>query len=86
VKKGLYITLGVVAFLALLVYLTIGGERYRVEVCMEFQGKQSCRIASGTTKEQALRTASENACAIIASGMTDSMACDRSTPTRITWQ
>jgi hypothetical protein len=53
---------------------------------MEFQGKQSCRIASGTTKEQALRTASENACAIIASGMTDSMACDRSTPTRITWQ
>jgi hypothetical protein len=74
------------ALMGLLVYstLTLGGQR--VEVCMQFRGQQSCRTASGSTREQALRTALQNACAEIASGVTDSLACERSEPVKITYK
>lgn len=85
-KKGVLITVGVVAFFAMLAYMTMGQKQFRVEVCMEYQGKQDCRIASGSTKEGTQRTATENACALIASGMTDSMTCQRSTPVSVTWK
>lgn len=52
---------------------------------MEFQGRSECRTAAGPTEQQALRTAIENACALIASGMTDSMACDRTPPKSVRW-
>jgi hypothetical protein len=74
------------ALMGLLLYstLTLGGQR--VEVCMAFNGHQSCRTASGSTKEQAQRTALQNACAEIASGVTDSLACERSEPVKITYK
>ena len=40
------------------------------------KGMTSCRTAGGSTKEFALRTATNNACAEISSGVTDSIACD----------
>ena len=52
---------------------------------MEFNGQTSCRTASGATEEFALRTATNNACGTIASGVTDSIACDQSTPKKVTW-
>ena len=59
----------VVAFIALLAWLSLGQKQHRVEVCVEFEGRQNCRIASGPTRDQALRTAADNACATIASGI-----------------
>lgn len=73
------------AVMAVIVYSTMNLARYRVEVCMEFQGRSSCRTTSGSTREFALRTALQNACAGIASGVTDSIACERSEPTKVTW-
>jgi hypothetical protein len=58
---------------------------HRVEVCVEFNGHTSCRTTAGSTRDFALRTAIQNACSEVASGVTDSMACERSTPTKITW-
>jgi hypothetical protein len=83
------VLIGLVIFLAiigLIVYstLTLGGQK--VEVCMQFNGRQSCRTASGSTKELALRTATSNACGDIASGVTDSLACERSEPVKVTWK
>jgi hypothetical protein len=66
-------------------YSTSTLAAHKVEVCMEFNGMTSCRTASGSTEEFALRTATTNACATIASGVTDSMACDRSEPKKVTW-
>ncbi|MGA3187084.1 MAG: hypothetical protein ABSF22_08230 [Bryobacteraceae bacterium] len=68
-----------------LVYSTKTLAAHRVEVCMEFNGMTSCRIASGSTEEFALRTAHTNACATISSGVTDSMACDRTEPKSVKW-
>jgi hypothetical protein len=77
------IVLGIIAFFGLLVYLTLGPKQNRVEVCVEFQGRTNCRIASGPTRESALRTATDNACATIASGMTETMACGHKPPTSV---
>jgi hypothetical protein len=74
-----------VAILGLVLYSTMGNAKYRCEVCVTYQGRQACRTASAATKEQAERTARENACAQIASGVTDSIACDNSTPISVIW-
>ncbi len=73
------------AILGLVLYSTMGNAKYRCEVCVMYQGRQACRTASAATKEQAERTAKENACAQIASGVTDSIACDNSTPISVIW-
>jgi hypothetical protein len=73
------------AILLLVLYSTMGNAKYRCEVCVSYQGRQACRTASAATKEQAERTAKENACAQIASGVTDSIACDNSTPISVIW-
>ena len=84
-KTGWLIALFMLGLLALAIYSARGLTAYRVEVCMAYDGRNACRSASGADKEGALRTASDNACAQISSGMTDSMACGRSTPISIKW-
>lgn len=75
----------VVLVLIVIVYTTIGTNRYKCEVCVAFHGRTACRIAAASTQDHALRTATENACAEIASGVTDSMACDSRPPTSVIW-
>jgi len=82
-KKTLFLILGAGLFLVLLFWLAMGDNRKRVEVCVTFNGRTECRTASGSTEAEAQRTAIQNACALLASGMTDSIACDRSAPTRV---
>jgi hypothetical protein len=82
-RNAIFTVIGIAAFIGLLAYLTLGQKQHRVEVCVEFQGRTNCRIASGPTKEAAVRTATENACATIASGMTESMTCGRMPPTSV---
>ena len=86
-NKTALIGLGfVVAVIAAVIFATMGQAAYRVEVCMEFQGSSSCRTASASTKPQAERTARENACAQIASGVTDRIQCEQYTPAKkVTW-
>ncbi|HXP88046.1 MAG TPA: hypothetical protein VN841_25170 [Bryobacteraceae bacterium] len=71
--------------LGVLVYSSMNLSGKRVEVCVAFRGATACRTASGSTEEFALRTATSNACAQIASGVTDSIACENAPPVKITW-
>jgi hypothetical protein len=75
----------VVAAVAFIIYSSMSGAQYRVEVCMTYQGRNSCRTASADTQEHALRSATSNACALIASGVTDTMACERAEPVSVRW-
>lgn len=80
-KTGLLI--GIVfalAFAALLTWSMMSLRKHRVEACIEWNGRTECRTASGATEDEAIRTATDNACALLASGMSDNMACGRSTP------
>jgi hypothetical protein len=81
------VTICVIVFaLALgLYYLSTQSVTSRVEVCVEFSGRTSCRIVSADTKEHALRNAQSNACALIASGVTDTMQCEHSNPVSVKW-
>ncbi len=73
------------ALIGLIIYSTMNTATHSVEVCMEFNGRTSCRTTSGSTREFALHTAISNACSEIASGVTESLACEHAEPTKITW-
>jgi hypothetical protein len=73
------------AVLAVLIFTTMGTNKFRCEVCITFNGRTACRTAGASTEAQAVRTATENACAQIASGVTDSMACESTPPQSVIW-
>lgn len=50
------------------------------EVCITFHGRTQCRAAHGPTHEEAIRTATDNACAFLAGGMTESVQCQNTRP------
>jgi alkylhydroperoxidase family enzyme len=75
----------VAAFLVLVLYSTLRGPRFRVEACMAYQGRTACKTVSARSEQAALRAAAENACADIASGVTDTMRCEQSDPVRLKW-
>ncbi len=84
-SKALLWIVGAVGFIALLTWLTLGHKQIRVKVCAEYQGRTNCATAAGPTRDQALRSATDTACATIASGMTDSMSCSHKPPVSIEW-
>ena len=77
----------VAVFIAVLVYSTLSlmRSRHRVEVCMQFEGRTTCRIASAESQDNAMRAAITNACALISSGVTDSQQCEHSPPISVKW-
>jgi hypothetical protein len=80
-SKALIAGIVVVLVLGGLVYYAMSGQTATsCEVCIEFNGQTKCRTAKGPNKLEAIKTASDNACAYIASGMTDSIACSHRDP------
>jgi hypothetical protein len=73
-----WLALAALALLATVVVyssLQVGGTR--CEVCIRFAGREA-------TEEEARRAAQANACALLASGVTDTMACERTPPSAAT--
>jgi hypothetical protein len=75
----------VVVVIAFLIYSSMHIAKYRVEVCIAYHGVNQCRTASADTQDHALRSAQSNACALLVSGVTETMQCERQTPTSIRW-
>ncbi len=73
------------ALVGIILASTLNLSRYECEVCMNFHGQVACRTAAGSTRQEAIRTATDNACAQIASGMTDSITCGDTPPQSIRW-
>jgi hypothetical protein len=82
VAIGVLFVLVVVAFL---IYSSMHIAQYRVEVCVAYHGANQCRTASADTQDHALRSAQSNACALLASGVTETMQCERETPASVKW-
>jgi hypothetical protein len=77
----------VVAILAMIIYMTFSlGSRVRGEICMEFNGRSTCKTVSGDTREHVLQTGVSNACADIAGGVTDTINCEHTPPKSVTWK
>ena len=53
------------------------------ELCVTFNGVTTCRRGSGADAEEARRAAQKAACAVMAGGMNESIACDNAPPTNV---
>lgn len=70
-------------FMAFVIYRSFHVAGYQCAVCIVFQGQQVCRTVEGPTEQEARAAAVNNACAQLASGVTDSMACERTPPKKV---
>ena len=55
----------------------------RCEVCVSFDGREACRSVEAASEEEARAGAHTNACALLASGVTDTLACERTPDTSV---
>jgi hypothetical protein len=75
--------LGLIAIVGVVVATSLDLGSVRCEVCMRFGGEEACRTVDAATEEQARQGAITNACARLASGVTQTMACERTPPQRV---
>jgi hypothetical protein len=52
---------------------------------MTYNGRSTCKTVSAKSDNAAVRAGVSNACADIASGVTESMGCERTEPTSVKW-
>ena len=62
------------------VYSSFEVGAVRCEVCIDFAGGSACRTVEGATEHETLAAARTNACAMLTSGVTNMMACERTEP------
>jgi hypothetical protein len=74
-QNKLLIALGFIAVLVYIVYSTMGLAQVTCDVGVEFRGRTVCRAAYGVDRNEALSTAQNVACAELASGRDESIAC-----------
>ena len=77
---GILVALVLLLPAAFMTWSVLSQTTVSCEVCIEFHGRVQCRSASGLTREEAVRTATDNACAFLASGMTQVISCARTPP------
>ena len=70
-------------FVAALVYATLSETGVECDVCVEFNGRSACRTSTASDRDGAIRGAVSNACKVLAGGVTQSIACDKTPPTKV---
>ena len=83
VKIAIVVTVLVAATVGLLIYAMLQQAKASCEVCIAFHGNTQCRAAVGPTRDEAIRTATDNACGFLASGMANSIACSKTPPVKV---
>jgi hypothetical protein len=71
-----------VLFMLYVVYNSLQVSGIRCEVCITYEGRSQCRTVDGDSREEAMMAATTNVCAFLSSGVTDSIACSRTPPTK----
>lgn len=79
--RNTLITLGFLLSVAgVVVYLSLQVSDFECEVCMDFHGGSVCRTVTGKTEVEGIRTGIDNACAMLTSGVTETLRCQRTAP------
>jgi hypothetical protein len=84
-KRGRVLAL-IVALAAFAVYIVMGSMRTvetECELCVTFRGQTECRRGSGANAAEARAAAQKAACAVMAHGMNESVACGNVVPTNV---
>ncbi len=74
---------GLLLFMAFVIYRSFQVAGYQCAVCIEFRGQSVCRTVEGPTEHDALQAATNNVCAFLAAGVTDSIACEHTQPSKV---
>ena len=82
-KMKLVVLAFVLAVVGYIVTSSMGIAKVSCEVCIDFKGRQACRTARGPTRDDAIVTARDNACARIVRGRTENILCGGTQPTSI---
>ena len=83
-KRTTWVGLGcIVTVIAIVVYMSFQIGGVRCEACITFHGRQVCRSVDGANEHEAQMAAITNACALLASGVTDSIACQNAPRDRL---
>jgi hypothetical protein len=77
------IALGAVALVGVLAYSTLQQTRQQFEVCVQFKGGSHCATASGSSQDQAIRSAQEIDCELLANGRDENMVCLANPPSSV---
>jgi hypothetical protein len=75
----------ILGFVLAMLFTTRGNDKYRCEVCITFGGNTQCGNAAAATQTEAQRIATDQACTMLTSGMTNLEQC-RNTSPRVTWK
>jgi hypothetical protein len=67
-------------FIAAMFFAIQRESAVQCELCMEFGGRTVCRTASAVDRDAAVRGAITTACAVLSSGVTQGLECDRTRP------
>lgn len=82
-RMRLVVAVFIAAVVGYIVTSSMGTAKVSCEVCIDFKGRQACRTARGPTRDEAIMTARDNACAQIVSGRTDNILCGGTPPASI---
>ncbi len=69
--------------LGAVIYGSFSVVQTQCDLCVEYNGTRTCRTGSGVDEEDAKRAAQRAACAVMASGMAESINCERVIPTNV---
>jgi hypothetical protein len=69
------IAVAAIVFVGVMVYSSYQEMQTRYEVCMNFKGATHCATAAGANRDQAVRSAQEIDCELLANGRTENMVC-----------
>jgi hypothetical protein len=82
-KRVVVVLAVVVAVVALLYSATLAGAETECEVCVRYEGREGCRTATGSSRDAAEQAAIMTACALVANGVTATIACQGLEPTKL---
>lgn len=77
------IVIGAVVLFGILIHSTMQATQAEYEVCMAFKGGSHCASAKGTSQSEAVRSAEEIDCQMLASGRDETMVCLDTQPSSV---
>lgn len=78
--RGAMLLLAMGGFFAVVVHRSFLLPRVRCELCLNYRGQFVCRTVEAADAAEARSAALTTACAVLASGVTETMACERTLP------
>jgi hypothetical protein len=77
---AILVAIGVLLVVGYLIWGSTSLVQAECELCVEFQGRRECRRGTGTNDAEARQAAQKAACAVMASGMNEAIACQNTPP------